>query len=256
MAGRSIVTGGRIKSSGDLKRISLPDPDDPELYEPIRKFIEKYRPTHRAIFCGLNLGSDPVMLGMGIETFSMALYDNYSLVEELLDIYTDWYARVVRQLCQLDLDFLWTTDDLAFKSSTFISPQFFKKLFMPYYRKVAEQFTKPWVFHSDGAIKPLLDDLVDLGMSGLHPIEPGALDLNEVKQKYGKNLCLLGHISVDTLSRGTPQEIDHLVKDAIHIAGPGGGYIIGSSNCITEYCKPENVMALKKAIRRYGNYPL
>jgi len=121
---------------------------------------------------------------------------------------------------------------------------------------VAERVTLPWIFHSDGNLFPILDDLLSLGMSGLHPIEPEAMDLAEVKRRYGSRVCPVGHISVDRLSRGTPEEIDGLVKHAIQVAGPGGGYIAGSSNSIASYCRAENVRAMADAIKRYGRYPL
>lgn len=254
--GHYMVAGGRIKSRADLARIKLPDPDDPHLYEPYCRFIEQYRDSGYALFCFLNLGSDPVILGMGFETFALALYDDPSLIEDLFEIYTDWYARATKHLCELGFDFLWYGDDLAFKTAPYVSPKVFRQLFLPHYRHVVEQITKPWIFHSDGNLMPILDDLLDLGMSGLHPIEPGAMDLAELKRRYGRRVCLCGHISVDALSRGTPQEIDQLVQRAIHIAAPGGGYIAGSSNSIAYYCKPENARAIQQAIMKYGRYPI
>ena len=253
---RYMVSGGRIKSRADLARIQLPDPDDPPLYEPYRRFIEQYRDSGYALFCFLNLGSDPVILGMGFETFALALYDDRSLVKDLFEMYSDWYARAVVHLCELDFDFLWFGDDIAFRTASYVSPRVFRELFLPNYRHVVEQITKPWIFHSDGNLMPILDDLLDLGMNGLHPIEPGAMDLAMLKRRYGRRLCLCGHINVDTLSRGTPQEVDQLVKDAIEVAAPGGGYIAGSSNSIAFYCQPENVRAMQRAIRKYGCYPM
>ena len=237
-----------------LARLELPDPDSERLYESCRSFVERYRDSGLARFCFLNLGSDPVILGMGFQNFCLALHDDRALVEDALDLYSDWYARAVRNLCELDFDFLWAGDDIAFKTSTFVSPSVFRRLFMPAYRRVAEQMTKPWIFHSDGNLVPVLDDLLTLGMSGLHPIEPGAMDLGALKRRYGDRLCLCGRISVDALSRGTPEEVERLVRKAILVAAPGGGYIAGSSNSITAYCKPENVRAMQRAIARYGRH--
>ena len=254
--GHYMVAGGRIKSRADLTRIQLPDPDDPALYEPYRRFIAENRDSGRALFCMLNLGSDPMILGMGFETFALMLYDDRGLVEDLLDLYTGWYARAVRHLCALDFDFLWFADDLAYKTGPYVSPRIFRQMFLPRFRRVADQITKPWIFHSDGNLMPLLDDLLSLGMNGLNPIEPGAMDLGDLKRRYGRSLCLAGHISVDTLARGSEAEVEDLVRDAIRVAGPGGGYIAGSSNSIAYYCKPENARAMARAIQRYGRYPL
>ena len=261
--GHYMVAGGSIKRRADLARIvaadgdlHLSDPDDPALYEPYRQFLAETRDTGLARYCFLNLASDPVILGMGFDTFALALYDDRSLVEDLFEIYSSWYARVTKHLCELDFDFLWFGDDIAFKTAPYVSPRIFRQLFMPHYRRVADQITKPWIFHSDGNLMPILDDLLSLGMDGLHPIEPGAMDLGLLKKRYRDSLCLVGHTSVDTLSRGAPQEVDALVKQAIAVAGPGGGYIAGSSNSVAYYCRAENVRAMQHAILRYGHYPI
>ena len=254
--GHYMVHGGRIKSRADLNRIQLPDPDDPALYEPYRQFIERYRDTGRALFCFLNLGSDPVILGMGFETFSYALYDDRNLVADLFALYTDWYARAVKHLCELDFDFLWFGDDIAFKTGPYVSPRIFRELFVPHYRQVIDNTSKPWIYHSDGNLLPVMDDLLDLGMAGLHPIEPEAMHLGDLQRRYGGQVCFCGNISVDALSRGTPQQVDALVHEAIKVAAPGGGYIAGSANSIPYYAKAENVIAMQRAVRKYGVYPI
>jgi uroporphyrinogen-III decarboxylase len=251
-----MVARGGIRSRADLARIQLPDPDDPALYEPCRQFIERYQDSGLARFCVINLGSDPVILGMGFERFATTLYDDYALIDELLEMYTVWYARAVRHLCALGFDFIWSGDDIAFKTSTFVSPKVFRELLLPHYRRVADQIALPWIFHSDGNLLPIMDDLLELGMNGLHPIEPGAMDLRELKRRWGDRICLCGRISVDTLSRGTEAQVERLVQEAIRIAGQGGGYIAGSSNSITSYCLPQNVRAMHQAIQKYGHYPL
>jgi hypothetical protein len=254
--GHVMVAGGRLKTRADLNRIHLPDPDDPAIYEPYRQFIEQYRATNRALFCFLNLGSDPVILGMGFEHFSTSLYDDPGLVEDLFSLYTGWYARAVHHLTRLDFDFLWFGDDIAFRTAPYVSPRTFRKFFIPHYRRVIEQVTKPWIFHSDGNLMPILDDLVGLGMNGLHPIEPAAMEIGDLKQRYGDRLCLVGGIDLDLLSRGTPPEVDRLVHGIIQKAAPGGGYIAGSSNSIPYYCQAANVRAMQQAIHHYGRYPL
>lgn len=252
--GQGLVTGGGIHSVQDVKKINLPDPDNEGLYQPVKDFINAYRDMEKALYCVTNLGSDPVVLGMGFENFAISIYTQPYLVLEMLDLYCNWQAKVVKNLCELDLDFLWTTDDIAFKTSTYISPDDIRKFLMPHYKKVADNFSKPWIYHSDGMLYDVLDDLVTLGMNGIHPIEPLAMDIKLLKEKYGGHIVFCGNIDVDKLSTGTPEEIDALVKNAIEDAAHDGGYICGSSNSITQYCNPANVEAMSKAILKYGKY--
>ena len=127
---------------------------------------------------------------------------------------------------------------------------------LPAMQRSAEAITIPWVFHSDGNIMSVVEELIDLGISGLHPIEPGPMDLAVVKERYGDRLCIIGNVSVDALSASTPADIDEIVRQCILTAGKGGGYMISSANSIPAYAKPENVVAMAEAIRKYGRYPI
>ena len=213
--GRNCFTGGRIKTRKDLGKIRLPDPDDPSIFLPAKKFVEEHCDAGFALFALVNLCSDPVILSMGIENFSIALYEDPSFVEELLDLYSDWMARAMKHICGMGFDFIWAGDDIAFKTAPMFSPRIFKEVMLPYYRRVVENISLPWVFHSDGNLMPIIDDLLSLGMSGLHPIEPGAMDLKEMKQRYGQQVCLVGNISLNLLTEGTPQQVDKAVREAI-----------------------------------------
>jgi len=252
--GQGLVTAGGIQSLDDIKNIKLPDPDDEGIYQPVIDFIKKYRNTDKALYCVTNLGSDPVILGMGFENFCISVYTQPALIEEMMQLYSNWQVKAVKNLCELDVDFLWTTDDIAFKTATYISPEEIRQFLMPHYREVAVNFSKPWIFHSDGMLYEIMEDLLSLGMNAIHPVEPEAMDIKVLKEKYGKQVAFCGHIDVDKLSTGTPEEIDELVKKVIQNAAQGGGYICGSSNSITRYCHPANVEAMCKAIKKYGKY--
>jgi len=252
--GQAYVTNGFIKSRADLDKMVFPDPTSPKLYENARAIVA--RKESRAAGASIKHGVAPMLISMGLDGFSYALVDDPGLITEVLNRYVDWQLVVTQHLIDLGFDFIWSFDDVAYKSGPFCSPTAFCRILMPAFRRSAEAITVPWIFHSDGNIMPLLDDLITLGMDGLHPIEPGPMDLAEVKAKYGRRLCIVGNVSVDTLSTGTPDEVRELVRSCIATAGPGGGYIISSSNSIPSYAKPENVWAMAEAIQEFGAYPL
>jgi len=90
----------------------------------------------------------------------------------------------------------------------------------------------------------------------LHPIEKGAMDIRAMKRRYGNRLCLLGNIDLNILGMGTPEQVEAEVYGLIRDVGPGGGYIVTSGNSLAGYLQPENVMALSKAVQKYGRYPI
>jgi uroporphyrinogen decarboxylase len=252
--GRLFYGEGLIKTEADLAILDLPDPRDDSLYAGAEEFI-RHKGEYAAWFV-TRIGMFPAMLSIGIENFCVALYENLPLVEAVFNRYYDWMLVVAERVCRMGFDVFVSTDDLAFRTGPFLSPTMFRDLVMPYHRRVAEKISIPWILHSDGDVTPYLDDLISLGIAGLHPNEKGATDIRAMKRKYGDRICLLGNVDLNILGMGTPQDVEQEVCDLIHDVGPGGGYIVTSGNTLAGYLRPENVVALARAVRKYGRYPI
>ena len=140
-------------------------------------------------------------------------------------------AEPLRRSILLGFDFMIMPEDLAWKQGPMFSPRIIRELFLPRMRRVADKIKIPWVYHSDGNLMPILDDLLGLGMNGIANLEPNARDIVEVKKRYGQRICLMGNIDLHyTLTQGTPEETETEVRRRIEEAGPGGGYILASAN--------------------------
>ncbi len=252
--GRLFYGQGLIQSEADLARLELPDPYDDPLYADAEAFARR-KGNYSAWFV-TRIGIFPTMLSMGMESFAVALHENRPFVEAVLDRYCDWAAVVAERACQLGFDAFVSTDDMAFKSAPFFSPAVFRDLVLPRFQRVAKKITLPWIIHSDGNLMLFLEDLLSLGIAGLHPNEKGAMDIRAMKRDYGRRLCLLGNVDLNILGLGTPQDVDAEVRGLIRDVGPGGGYIVTSGNSLAGYLRPENCLALSKAVRKYGRYPI
>jgi len=252
--GRLFYGEGMIKTEADLALLQAPDPRDDSLYDEARRFVDN-KGDFSAWFI-TRIGVFSAMLSMGIEHFCLMLYDNLRLVEQVLDYYFDWSAVVAERVCRMGFDVFVSTDDMAFKTAPLFSPVVFREVILPRFRRIAPQITLPWVIHSDGNLMPILDDLLGLGIAGLHPIEKGAMDIRAMKREYGDRLCLLGNVDLNILGIGTPAEVEQEVRELIRDIAPGGGYILTSGNSLASYCRPENVLALVEAVHRYGRYPV
>ena len=113
------------------------------------------------------------------------------------------------------------------------------------------------VYHSDGALQEVVEDIIACGFDGLNPIEPPAMDINEIKRRYGSRISIIGNIDLGyTLTRGTPQEVRAEVRQRIHDLAPGGGYAVSSSNSVPEYVPLANFNAMREATFEYGKYPI
>ena len=115
----------------------------------------------------------------------------------------------------------------------------------------------PIIKHTDGNLWPILNDLVEVGFDGIHPIQPQCMDIKEVKEQLRGKACVLGNIDCTyLLPFGSEEEVVATVRDTICKAAPGGGYILSSSNSVHPGCKGENVVAMFQAARKYGSYPI
>jgi uroporphyrinogen decarboxylase len=254
--GVNYVAEGLLKTKDDLGKVVLPDPEDESLYEPAVNFLKRHKGEYLAL-ASMRFGVATTYLSMGIEHFSLALYEDLDLVTTLLDMFSDWSAQVAKHVHKLGFDAIIVADDLAFKTGPMFSPQIVRELFLPRMKKVAENFKLPWIYHTDGNVMPLMNDLLTLDMNGIANIESGAMDIHKMKKDYGARVCLMGNIDLHyTLTRGSPEETEAETRERIQSIGRGGGYILASANSLTRYCKPENVLAMNRALLKYGNYPL
>ncbi|NQU13876.1 MAG: hypothetical protein HQ561_07000 [Desulfobacteraceae bacterium] len=252
--GRTFPGEGMIKTEDDLEMIQLPDPKKDEFYREAEDFVKQK--GDYACHLATRIGLSQVMLSLGMENFSLLLYDNRALVERLLDIYFDWMVVVAERINQLGFDFFWTTDDYAFKTGMLFSPADFRDLLFERYKRVLDKLHIPWVLHSDGNIKESIPILLELGVWGIHPNEKGPMDIKAIKEEFGDRMCVMGNVDLVLLGRGTPEQVDAEVKELIKGCGPGGGYIITSGNSLASFLKPECVIAMAEAVRKYGAYPI
>ena len=246
-----LVGDGLIRARRDFEtRLRLPSPTEAGFVETARQFV-----AHKGEDCAcacVRLGIGATLLSMGIEAFSYAMADDPQLIVDVHDAYADWTAAVVPVLEEIGFDVIWAFDDVAFNSGPMFSPAFYRSRILPKEKAVAATFTRPLITHSDGNMTPLLDDWLQLGQQAIHPLQPDVMDIQFVKQRYGHRVALVGNIFMSDLVRKTPAEIEAQVLRCIETAGRGGGYIVSSSNSLTDDMKPENVLAMRDAIRKYG----
>ena len=158
-----------------------------------------------------------------------------------------------------DTDAFFIGDDLAYNSGPFISPRFFNRFFLPSYKKISNMVHKRGVkllFHSDGDIRPLMPGLLEC-FDSIHPLQASAnIDIFQFKKEFGDEICLEGNVPIEMLVHGKISEIKDYVKKLIKECGPGGGYMISSSNSIVPEIPYINYYAMLSTFRKYRNYPI
>jgi len=193
---------------------------------------------------------------MGFEEFSMALYTNPELIQILMNKIGELVLSMFEYMAQNEnVDVLWYSDDIAYTGGLLISPNDLRKYFFPWLKKIgnlAKENNKPFIYHTDGILYEVFENIIECGVDAIHPIEPKAMKIADVKRMVGDKLSLIGNIDVDLLSRGTPEEVRLKVIQNVEQAGYNGGYCVGSGNSVPEYVKFENYLSMINTVKEIG----
>lgn len=213
----------------------------------------------KAIFGALP-GPNIPYLARGMVEYTVDMYRRPALAQEFMDMATDYNVELAKLMIDLGVDALAMGGDLAHKDGPLMTPQQFREVYAPHIKRAVEVARKrgiPFIKHSDGNLNPILRDLVETGIDGLHSIEPMAgMDLGRVKVEYGNQICLMGNVDcTHTLTTKPVEAVEAEVKQCIDTAAVGGGYILSSSNCFHKACSIDNIVAMVEAGRKYGRYP-
>jgi len=250
-----------INSEKDLVSYVPPDPDLPWRYKVLEQLVKRFK-GERAVIAGVTdvfaLSRENLLGDIG---YFRAMIKNPTLIDHVNEITLDYQLRYVKNCIDLGADILWINGDWAMTETPMVSREFTKRFLAPPLQKIVEYAHSrniPCLKHTDGNIWPIYDIIIDTGIDGLHPIDPMAgMDIGEAKAKFGDKVCLLGNVSCAfSLVTGTIEEVRQETKEVIKKASKGGGLICMSSNSIHTGVKPENYVAMVKAIREFGRYPI
>jgi len=249
---------GAITSEADFENFEWPDPDGFD-YSVLAEADKILPPNIKVLFKGKSFS--PVWWVIGFEAFCTALLDSPDLIGRMFERVGSIQYRVLqRALEHCCVGVYWHGDNVAFSTGLMVSPPVLHQYVFPWFRRMvqlAHEHGVPAIYHSDGKLDPILEDIIHIGFDGLHSVEPTAMDIVQVKKRVEGRLCLLGNIDLRyTLTRGSPEEVDEEVRTRIGELAPGGGYCLSSSNSIPDYVSFDNYKAMHRAWLKYGKYPI
>ena len=186
----------------------------------------------------------------GYEEFLMDLLDRREWAELLLDRYCDGNLRCAVALAKAGYDCMSTGDDVANQTAMMFQPDLWRAVMKPRWAKVmqAARAIKPDIqiwYHSDGNVWDILDDLVEIGVTILNPVQPECMDIRAVRRRFGKRLAFDGCVGTQTtFPFGTADEVRRVVRDlATSLDGRKGGLMLGPTHVLEPEVPVENVAA-------------
>jgi len=192
----------------------------------------------------------------GIDNLLMDMALRPKMAHWLMDRFTSFYVEYFDRMLNAaegKIDILRIADDLGTQQGLFISPAMFRAFLKPRIQRLvdmAHHHGLKVMFHSCGAVRPLVEDLIEIGVDILDPLQAAAkgMDPRELKDAYGNRICLHGGICTQhLLPHGTPAEVRAEVRRRLEIFGAGGGYILAPCHVLQTDVPTENVLAMAEA---------
>ena len=239
----------------DLAALSdyhFPDPDDVRFYIGVGRQI-KENCGHRAVLADLGFTLwERYYLLRGYEQAMVDLVAAPALVEDLLDQILEVQVRVARNLISLGIDAGYTGDDFGSQRGMLFSPALWRRYFRPRYEELWHVFScagVPVCHHTCGDVRPIIGEMVEIGLDMLSPIQAQAMPLQELADTWGDRLAFWGGVCTQhVLPFGTPAEVRAHVEHCRQTLGRKGRYLIGPSHDLTSDVPRANFLAMLEAM--------
>jgi uroporphyrinogen decarboxylase len=258
------------KTQEDIDAFIWPDPWSQRERSFLKSEVERlYYQTDKAIFGGLP-AYDSSFFEIGQTMFGFEnLLMNFLLKPDMMHYWLD--KLLEHHLQSLDeflsiagpyISAIQLSDDFGAQESLLISPEVFRSFIKPRMAKwisYAKKKTDSKIFlHCDGAIGDILDDLVEIGVEILNPIQTSAkgMDPQYLKKRYGDRLVFWGGgvETQTTLPQGSIEDIRKEVKERIRTLSPGGGYVFAAIHNIQSDVSPEKILTVFDTAQEEGLY--
>lgn len=244
-----------------------PDPIDPHRFDGLH---ERARRAHAegkvVILGGLCAGVTEMHSWLrGYVNYYTDFYEHQELSEYLMDRVVELkmaYWEAALRAAGEYVDVVTEADDVAGQDRLLISPELYRSQIKPRHQKLFSYIKSlapvKIFFHSCGAVRPLIWDLIEAGVDILNPVQKSArgMDFTELKKEYGEDLVFWGG-GVDTqriYGSSTPEQVREDVRRNIEALAPGGGFVFGTIHNTQPNVPPENIMAMWDTWRDFGRY--
>lgn len=256
------------KSIEDIERYVAPEPHE-ERFSNIGKRAKVFLESGLAVTADTFLGG-VLELAVWLRGFNKFYYDIIAdpefasaLLDRTLEINKRFWEAYLIEVGDYATIVL-CADDYGHQDGLLMSPALWRKLVKPRLWDLIshlKRFAKKAKiqFHSCGSVEPIIEELADVGVDILNPVQPRAKDMDSrhLVEKYDKRVCYHGGIDTQyTLPKGTENEVEQEVRRRIHDLGPSGGYILAGAHNIQPDVPPQNIDTMFKKAQEYGRYPI
>jgi len=239
----------------DLDHMQLPDPDDPALYYGLRgRAKDLFDNSPFAIVADFGVpgfyetsqklrGYENLACDLLVDTeFVTALYDR------LLELQKRWFKNYLEQVSPY-AQVICYADDLGMQDRLQMAPETYRTVIKPYHKKIFDYIHSladvKILMHCCGAISDVIDDLAEIGVDALNPVQTRAAGMSPERlgRDFGGKIVFWGGVDEQKLlPHGTPEEVSAEARRLCAALEPG--YVLAAGHCIQADTPPENVVAI------------
>jgi len=249
----------------DLKHYPWPDPFDKNRYVGLKEKA-KILSEKDYFVLGNILESAIFEIAWAMRGFAQFLMDMiinkkfiHTLLERILFIQKTIYEKFLEEVGDY-IDMIFIADDLATQENLLFSPSLYREMIKPYqkeYFNIKNKKGLKLLYHCCGNVYPLLDDLIEIGVDAINPVQISAKGMDPIKLKknFGDKISFWGGIDTQTVLN--TKDIEFLVnaiKNIIEVFAPGGGFILSSVHNIQNDVPVENIKTLADSTIILGTY--
>jgi uroporphyrinogen decarboxylase len=251
-----------------LGKYPWPDASNKERFAGLREQAIQYRDMGLTVFTkGLCAGLFEMhqrVRGMENAMIDPLMFELNSdkLIGKLADLKIEFWDALLNEIGDV-VDIVGEGDDYGTQLSQLIAPDQFRQYYRPHFTRVLEFIKRKRpelkiLFHSCGNVRPIIPDLIEMGVDILNPVHVTAtgMEAAQLKKDFGKDMVFWGG-GVDTqhiLPSGTPGQVKDDVKRNIDALAPGGGFVFSTIHNIQAEVPPQNIEAMIEALREFGKY--
>jgi uroporphyrinogen decarboxylase len=256
-----IVTNPLAGDDSKLVSYRPPDPDETGQYREVEDLVARYGKTHCIVGGVLASVFECPWYLRGMMQFLQDLISNKDYAHRLMDMTMDFHRRAGIHMINRGCDMLLAGDDVGTQDRMLISPDLWREFVKPRYGELFQAYRAvkgdvKIATHICGSIEPIIDDLIEVGVDVLNPVQPLAMDPARLKKRFGKRISFWGGVDDQkVLPFGTPADVEQEVRLRLGQLAPGGGYILCSSHNVQATTPLRNVHAFYEAAERFRSYP-
>ncbi|MGI6034356.1 MAG: uroporphyrinogen decarboxylase family protein [Limnochordia bacterium] len=244
----------------DVENYDWPDPDDPGRY---RGVVERARELREKTDYGVMFvfNTNVVHVTQFMRGFHLWFEDLLlrpkllqAMMRRLTDIHLAVGEKILPQVAPY-VDIVQVSDDMGTQDRLQFSPLVYRELIKPFHREIYTMIhdltpAKLWI-HSCGAISEIIDDLIEIGVDIINPVQVSAkgMEIESLKERFGDRAVFWGGIDTQRLlPQGSPEEVAKTVRRTAQVLGQGGGYVLCGTHNIQPEVPVENIITMYDAI--------